>query len=141
MKTTTKEKTYSVDIRKLTHNLGVEIAELPMISPVTGVLSGDNTPVMTLNSALGEPQKRMAIAGLLAVCLEEGHPVWCIMTDSPADSVAKRARELLMSEDSFRHEYTRLNKFGKLRPSILATLFNVPLSDTLLRLRDLGLDM
>ena len=139
----TVEKTYSVDIRNLAETrCGIFFDEVPMVRPVTGVLSMEgDAPTITLNTDLIEVQKRVAIASILALCLEDGEAASCIMTEARSDELAKRARGLLMPEDSFNREYERLANFGKLRGSILATLFQVPLSEVLLRLQDLELGM
>lgn len=136
-------KANAIDIRALTAAYcGIEITELSMMTPVTGVLTfyGDK-PTITLNAQLSETQKRMAIASLLAVCLVEDKQVNAIVTEAIEDTVAKRARGLLMPEAAFTSEYKRLENFGKLRCSVLATTFNVPLSDVLMRMKDLGLEV
>ena len=95
----TVEKTYSVDIRNLAETrCGIFFDEVPMVRPVTGVLSMEgDAPTITLNADLLEVQKRVAIASILALCLEDGEAASCIMTEARSNELAKRARGFFQS--------------------------------------------
>lgn len=138
--TTKTEMTVSIDIRSIcADRLGIKIQERKLTYPVVGASRDSDCFEITLDSRMSETWKRVILASILAVCLETGERTGCIMTECRDKPLAKRARGLLMPEESFRAEYERLECLGKLRFTALAVLFDVPLDEVMYRAKDLHL--
>lgn len=130
----------AVNIRGFCNKCGITISDHALAYPIVGASMDKNGDyAIVLNNRLAEPQKRVVLASILAICLEARRRVDCLMTECLDDDLAMLTRRLLMPEKSFRAEYSRLEYLGCLRLSALAVQFDVPLNEVLARIHDLDL--
>lgn len=140
---TTESLTKAVDIIGLvTSRCGIEIIRQPMSDLIAGTLTVEGRiPHISLNERLSETHKRIATAIILDAVLQEGESTNVIVeySDGRLPEMTKRARNLLMPEKLFRRAYEEKKSCGPLRPTLLAVIFQVPLTEVFKRIVDLGL--
>lgn len=134
--------TIAIDIRGFCAQCGITITERNLEYPITGAGTDmDGGYHIILHKWLPEEQKRVAIASILAVCLELNDRASCLMTECRDDDLSTAARRMLLPAKLFRAEYKRLAFLGKaLRLSALGVRFDVPLNEVCARVSELNLE-
>lgn len=140
---TAKAPIRAVDIIALAKSrCGIETQSRAMSDLIAGTLTVEGrVPRISLNEHLSEAYKRATTAIILDTVLQEGELINVIVeySDGRLPEMTERARNLLMPEKLFRRAYEEKKSCGPLRPTLLAVIFQVPLTEVFKRIVDLDL--